>query len=155
MIEVRPFTAADTRAVANVYRTSVRGLGAQHYTPAQIEAWASSADDLDSLGTKLGYGITLVSVEGSMIAAFGELLPWDHVSLLYTAPRFARRGHATAIYAQLEATARKRSVKRLTTTASHLSKPFFEKNGFALTEIEHTEFGGANFERFKMEKQLS
>src|ERR1051326_7843486 len=109
---VRPFTAADTRAVANVYRTSVRGLGAQHYTPAQIEAWASSAEDLGAFETKLSYGFTLVSVEGNMIAAFGELLPWDNVSLLYTAPRFARHGHATAIYAQLEATARERRVQR-------------------------------------------
>ena len=151
---VRSFTVADTAALAELYRESVRGLGAQHYTPAQVDAWASSADDLEGFQTKLNYGFTLVSTEENVVAAFGELLPWDNVSLLYCAPRFARRGHATAIYAQLEAAARKRRVTHLTTTASSLARPFFEKNGFKLAEVERTEFGGAKFERYKMEKLL-
>jgi putative acetyltransferase len=152
---VRPYIAADTPAIADLYRDSVRVLGPQRYTPGQIEAWSTYANDVDGLQTTLGFGHTLVSEEDGRIAAFGELLPWDNVALLYCAPQFARRGHATAIYEKLEAVARRRGVTRLTTTASHLSKPLFEKKGFTLTEVELSHFGGAEFERFKMEKRLS
>ena len=152
---VRPFATTDTRVLADLYRDSVRGLGAQRYTPTQVEAWASSADDLEGFEAKLSYGFTLVSLEEDIIAAFGALFGWDSVSLLYCAPRFARRGHATAIYAQLEAASREHRVARLTSTASYLSRPFFEKHGFSLVEIERTRFGGADFERFKMEKPLA
>ena len=151
---IRPFAVADTRALADLYRESVRVLAASHYTPAQIAAWSGWTDDLSGFETMLGFAFTLVSLEENEIAAFGALLPEDNVALLYCAPRFARRGHATALYAKLEAEARERRVARLTTTASELSKPFFEKNGFKLTEIERTQFGGADFDRFKMEKPL-
>jgi putative acetyltransferase len=153
-MQLRTATLEDIPALAVLYRESARVLGASAYSPAQVEAWASWPDDFAGFQQRLGSGITLVSLVGGCIASFGQLDPVDHVALLYTNPLFARRGHASAVLSRLEKIAGARGVKRLDTTASHLSRPLFEKFNFALCEVEHAVFKGVGFERFKMEKIL-
>lgn len=153
-IRVRPFTADDAAAVAALYRDSVCGLGAQAYSPAHLAAWVKYADDVAEFRTRVQRGVSLVSLESGELAAIGQLHPVDCIALLYCATRFARRGHATALYGRLEDVARQQGVARLVTTASKLSRPLFEKQGFRLFETERSVFNGAEFERYKMEKQL-
>lgn len=153
---IRPVTPADLPALAELYRSSVGGLGPQAYTPDQIAAWISWPDDAAEFNARLQQGLALVSTtDAGEPAAFAQLHPADYVSLLYTGARFARQGHATALYARLEQAARGQHVPRLHTIASHLSKPFFGKHGFKVFDIELRPFKGAVFERFLMEKHLS
>lgn len=153
-MRLRSFRSDDTEALAELFRDSVRELGRTAYSPSQREAWGKFADDLNAFRSRLERGVTLVSLEGEALAAFGQLDPVDCIELLYCGARFARRGHATAIYLQLEKIAREQGVTRLSTIASHLSRPFFEKQGFHLVETERSVFNGAEFERDKMEKPL-
>lgn len=154
-MEVRPLLVGEIPALAELYRDSVLRLGSLAYAPPQIAAWASYPDDAPKFTETLKQGISLVSVEGGELAAFGQLNPSDCVSLLYCGGRFARRGHATAIYRQLEAAARRQKIAVLRTTASRVSRPFFEKQGFSLVEVERNIFKGVEFERFKLEKPIS
>ena len=39
---IRPYTAADAPALGALYRASVMGLGAGHYTAEQLAAWQSA-----------------------------------------------------------------------------------------------------------------
>jgi putative acetyltransferase len=149
--EVRP---DDVPFLADLYRASARELAARLYSAEQIAAWTSFPDDSAEFSRRVQRGVAIVSVVDGAIAAFGQLDPVDHVALLYTAPRFARQGHATAICRYLETTARGRGVMRLHTTASLLSRPLFEREGYSLLETEHTVYKGVAFERFKMEKRL-
>ena len=153
-MQIRTFTADDADALALLYRDSVRGLGRQAYSPAHLEAWAKFVDDVDAFRARALQGVSLVSLEGDELAALGQLHPSDCIALLYCATRFARRGHATALYLRLEALAREQGITRLWTTASKVSRPLFEKHGFRLFETERSVFNGAEFERYKMEKLL-
>jgi putative acetyltransferase len=152
--EVRAFTADDAEAVAVLYRDSVRDLGKQAYGASHLAAWSKYADDVNEFRTRVLRGVSLVSLEGGELAAVGQLHPTDCIALLYCAPRFARRGHATTLCLRLEEVTRARGVSRLWTTASKLSRPLFEKQGFRLFETERSVFNGAEFERYKMEKLL-
>jgi putative acetyltransferase len=154
VMPLRAVTIEDAPPLAKLYRDSVRGLGAQAYSAEQVAVWASYPDDFLEFRRRILLGVALVSLEGDAIAAFGQLEPDDHISLLYTATPFARRGHATAIYHALETTARSRGVTRLGTTASRLSRPFFTQHGFDLLEVERNHYKGVEFERFKMAKRL-
>ena len=78
----------------------------------------------------------------------------DHISLLYTATRHARRGLASAVYLGVEAHARAQGQCVLTTDASKLSRPFFEHHGFIVRRTEQTIRQGVAFERYQMEKRL-
>jgi putative acetyltransferase len=91
---------------------------------------------------------------GGETAAFCHLHPLDHISLLYTAARFARQGLATAVYRAIEAYAREHGQRILTTDASRLSRPFFEREGFIVRRTEQTCRQGVYFERYQMEKVL-
>ena len=154
MMHVRAVQPADAETLAEVYRDAARGLGAQAYSPPQIEAWASFPDDFETFRLHILQGLALVSMAGSEFAAFGQLDPSDHVALLYTATRFARQGHATAVYRQLEASARAQGVRRINTTATHLSRPFFARQGFQLCATAHNAYKGVAFELFTMAKSL-
>jgi len=155
MMRIRPFRTRDTEQLAGIFRAAVLHSGAQAYSPAQLEAWAGAADDVKGFGEELARGVTLVAeTDQGETVAFGQLAPEDRVSLLYTAPGFARASYASGIYRMLEDRARVAGVTALHTEASRVARPFFEKQGFELIETEHVRRRGVTFERFRMTKVL-
>jgi putative acetyltransferase len=151
----RGYHPLDTDAIAAVFRDAILHTGSQVYDAQQVAAWSAYPDDRDEFQQRLSQGITLVAVEHDAIAAFGQLDPPDHISLLYTSSQFARRGCATEIYQRLEAQAIAQHVTRLHTEASHIAKHFFLKMGFQIIEAERVMRRGVEFERFRMEKVIS
>ncbi len=154
IIVLRPYTSNDTEALAAIYRDAVFGLGIASYTSEQVAVWASFPDEAASFRELLSRGFALVAEVDGAPAAFCHLHPSDHVSLLYTATRHARRGLATAVYLGVEAHARAQGQQILTTDASRISRPFFEHHGFVVRRTEQTIRQGVAFERYQMEKRL-
>lgn len=151
---VRPCTYKDLDALASIYRDAVFGIGASAYTAEQVAVWASFPDDRDAFESLLSQGYAVVIEVDGVPAAFCHLHPLDHISLLYTATRHARRGYATAAYLGIEDYAQGHGQRVLTTDASKLSRPFFERHGFVVRRTEQTIRQGVAFERYQMEKRL-
>lgn len=151
---VRPYKPADSEALAILYYDAVLGLGPAAYTEEQVDAWASFAEDRDAFHCLLQKGHTLVAEMDGAPAAFCQLHPEDHVALLYTAPRYVRQGLATAVYRGIEDAALARGQGVLTTDASKISRPFFEKHGYVVRRAEQTIRHGVSFERYQMVKAL-
>ena len=151
---IRPCTPDDFDALAEIYRASVLAIGITAYTARQAAVWAAFADDSAAFTKLLGQGHALLAEIDGEPAAFCHLHPGDHISLLYTAPAHARRGLATAVYRAIEDIARAGGQQVLTTDASRLSRPFFERQGFVVRRTEETIRQGVSFERFQMEKRL-
>lgn len=154
-MSVRPYQSADAPALAEVYRDAIVGLGAGAYSQHQLATWAAYAEDPHTFAAKLGQGLTLISMQGSAIAGFAQLDPLDHIALLFTAPAFARRGHASRLCDALEAHAARHGIEILRTEASHVAKPFFVNRGYRVVEPETVSVRGVSFERFKMRLALS
>ncbi|QYD70443.1 GNAT family N-acetyltransferase [Paraburkholderia edwinii] len=153
-IEWRTLRAGDTPVLAELFRDAVMQLAASHYDEAGRVAWAASADDLDAFGARLTQGLTLVAVSSDAIAAFGQLHPADHVSMLYTAPAFAGQGIAWTLLARFEAVARAAGTPVLTAHASASAKRSFERAGFHVLEEENLDRNGVSLKRFRMQKPL-
>jgi len=151
---IRPYHALDLTAVSAVYRDAVLAIAPQFYDNRQVKMWASWAANTDELAERLGRGLTLVAIVHKQLVAFGQLEPNDHLAMLYTAGRHGRKGIAAAIHKQLEAHARMQGVSHIDTEASHISRFFFEKNGYDEVEPETVVREGISFDRFKMRKQL-
>ena len=151
---IRPGTSEDTQALAAIYRDAVFGIGIAAYTPEQVAVWATFPDDREAFGKLLSQGHALVAEIDGTPAAFCHLHPLSHVSLLYTATRHARMGLATAVYLGIEDYARGEGQRMLTTDASKLSRPFFERHGFVVQRTEQTIRQGVGFERYQMLKRL-
>lgn len=150
---IRSYHPDDTDALAEVYRDSVRGIGPQAYGPEQIAMWSAWPDNLQEFEACLALGLTLVAEVDGRVVALGQLHPVNHIVLLYCSTAHARRGIASAIYARLEEHAYAAGVTEITTNASRLSRPLFEKQGFTVVKVESAHRSGVEFERFKMVKQ--
>ncbi len=150
---LRAFNPCDAEALAGIYRDSVRGLGPQAYTKEQVAAWAVYPDEIEEFRGRLSRGRTLVAEEEDRAIAFGQLEPDDHLAFLYCSTAYARRGVASALHAALEAHAFAQGAAEIHTEASRISRPFFEKHGYALIEVERVVRFGVEFERFRMQKK--
>src|ERR1051326_2721506 len=133
---LRPFVLKDTESIADVYRDAVRTIGPQAYTREQVEAWAIYPDDMDEFRVRLARGLTLVAEEDGHVVAFGQLEPNDHLAFLYCRGQASRKGLGSQIYRELEAHAFTTGVEEIHTEASRISRPFFEKHGYIVREIE-------------------
>ena len=151
---LRPYADDDYAAVANVYRDAVEALTRSAYNEQQVRMWASYPASGTDFEERLARGGVIVADAESVVVAFGQLEPSDHVAFLYCKGAFARRGLASAIYAKMEARAEAAGAKELRTEASRISRVFFERHGFAVTEVEQSVRLGVTFERFRMRKEL-
>lgn len=74
---------------------------------------------------------------------------------MYCHPDHARRGLGSAILSMLEAHAQSKGVTAVRVEASAVARPFFERFGFRVLEVERPVRHGVAFMRFKMEKELA
>ncbi|HRQ05883.1 MAG TPA: acetyltransferase [Nitrosomonas halophila] len=151
----RNYITADAEALVAVYRAAARVLGRQGYTEEQTNAWAMYPEDPAAFRRMLAKGVTICAVIDSVPVAFGQLYPVDHIAYMYCHPDHARCGLGSAILSMLEAHAQSKGVTTLRVEASAVARPFFERFGFCVLEVERPVRHGVAFMRFKMEKELA
>jgi putative acetyltransferase len=152
-LRLRAATAQDVPALASLYAASVAALAAAHYDADARRAWAAFARDDAFAGFVLGAD-TLVALRDGAIAGFAGLRSDGHVVSLYVAPDAARRGVARVLLDALLARARAAGHARLTTDASAVSRPVFERLGFRVVDDERVLRNGVIFVRHRMQCDL-
>jgi putative acetyltransferase len=129
-VALRPYVPADARSCTEIFRSSIEELAAEDYNEEQREAWASRADDQQAFGARLTHALTLLAVIDGAIVGFASLKGADEVDMLFVDPEFARQGVGRTLVDALTRLAQARGAKRLTTEASDVAKPLFERQGF-------------------------
>jgi putative acetyltransferase len=129
-VALRPYLPADARRCAEIFRSSIEELAAEDYDEEQREAWASRAEDETGFGARLAEALTLLAVIDGAIAGFASLKGADEIDMLFVDPEFARQGVGRTLVDALTKLAQGRGAKRLTTEASDVAKPLFERLGF-------------------------
>ena len=154
-LNIRRYKPEDAEEVAGLYEKSVREIAIEMYTPEEVEAWASYAREIEELRHRLAEGLTLVAEAGNKLVAFGQLKPIDHIAFLYTSKEYSRKGIASGIYERLENHAVTKGAGYMTTDASRISKPLFERLGFKAEYPLVENRYGVELESFKMRKELA
>ena len=85
---------------------------------------------------------------------FGSVNDDGYMHTLFVHKDFQHQGVATSLYKHLEAYARERGAKRLTSEVSITAKPFFEKQGFQVDEEQKRKANQMCLTNYKMSKQL-
>ena len=129
-VSLRPYLPADARRCAEIFRSSIDQLAADDYDEEQREAWASRADDEQAFGSRLTGALTLLAMIDGAVVGFASLKGADQVDMLFVDPEFARRGVGRTLVDALTRLAQARGARRLTTEASDVAKPLFERQGF-------------------------
>ena len=153
--QIRQLDSRDIDSLARIYTGSNLELGTTCYTPEQVEAWSSYSDDAEDFSAWLTGAKTFVAVdEHDECLGFGGLEPKGRVSSLFVAPQHRRKGIASRLLERLIEEAKILGFEVVTTEASEFSKPLFEKHGFVITEVEHSEFKGVDFTRYAMQVRI-
>jgi putative acetyltransferase len=129
-VALRPYVPADVKRCAEIFRASIEELAAEDYDTDQREAWASRADDEAAFGARLASALTLLAVIDGRIAGFASLKGAEEIDMLFVDPEFARQGVGRTLVDALTRLAQARGATRLTTEASDVAKPLFERQGF-------------------------
>ena len=148
---------ADVFVLAALYRDAALRLGPLVYTPEQVRAWASFADDepgfrayvLDSetwIAERPGDGRTLGFCGVSTRDGLGE------VRSLYVTPGRTRQGIGGEMLARTLARAEGGGATRFAAWVTPFSRPVFLAAGFALTQTVSEPFEGTLFERYRVER---
>lgn len=153
-ITIRKYRIQDLSPVVRLFTDSVHELTAGAYDETQRYAWASRTPHLDTWRERLESLETLVAEEGSDLAGFISYEKDGHVDLVFTAPNYARRGIASALYHEAEQQLKELGVTELKTEASVVARPFFERHGFEVVDEQRVTVRGAQFLRYLMCKKL-
>lgn len=154
-MHIRPATATDLPALAEVFEQSVRAIAPSHYSPAQVDAWATTPQQGDRFPQLIQTAQTLVAEEGDRILGFAGLRADGYVTAVYVRGEVARRGIASQLMETLLAIALQNKLTSLRVEASEFSKPLFEKFGFAVYGQETVSRSGVLFQRYLMRRDLS
>jgi putative acetyltransferase len=127
---LRPALPVDAPVLAELFRASVEELAQEDYKPAQIDAWASVADDEKAFAQKLGQALTIVALHGGEIVGFASLKGVDVLDMLYVHPNAARKSVATQLCDALEKLAAARKTTLLKVDASDCATGFFAMRGY-------------------------
>lgn len=155
-MKVRSYESKDADALADLYVRAVSEIGRRDYSGRQVKAWASLGPSPQRLENLAADGRTrlVAADDGDRPIAFADLEPDGHIGFLYCAPEAAGTGVASALYDELERTARRNGVSRLYVEASEAARRFFLKKGFATTAKRQLEIAGVAIHNYAMEKAL-
>lgn len=154
-LALRPYLAADTSVLREIFRDSIADLTDDDYTEAQQEAWASVADDEAAFGKKLAGQLTLVAtLEGSPVG-FASLAGKDKIDMLYVHPAAAGQGVGAMLVDALEKLAGARGTGKLIVDASDSARGFFEKRGYVAQQRNSVSVGDEWLANTTLHKQLA
>jgi putative acetyltransferase len=154
-IKLRPFLPQDAPLLADIFRAAIEELTQDDYHPAQQEAWASAADDLEAFAARLGKHLTLIAtMEGSPIG-FVSLDKPTNIDLFYVHPAVAGRGVGAALYDAVEKLSAARGTPHLSVEASDTAREFFAHRGFSAEQRNSVSVGNEWLSNTTMKKKLA
>ncbi|MEP7031347.1 MAG: GNAT family N-acetyltransferase [Pseudolabrys sp.] len=153
-LALRPYLPDDAAVLREIFRDSIEDLTGDDYTPAQQDAWASTADDAKDFGKRLGSQLTLVATLEGSPAGFASLASGSKIDMLYVHPAAAGQGVAALLADALEKLAGGRGADKLIVDASDTARGFFEKRGYVAIQRNSITIGDEWLANTTLHKQL-
>ncbi len=153
-MRIRPYTAADCPAVLALFHHTVHTVNRQHYTPAQLDAWAPADPDAARWDASLRRHTALVAEdEAGRLLGFADMdTAAGYLDRLYVAAGCQRQGVGTALCDALEGQLAPGA--RVTVHASLTARPFFEARGYQVVRAQQVERRGVTLPNLVMEKRM-
>jgi putative acetyltransferase len=152
-IIIREYKPEDAQALANIYYNTIHQINIQHYTEEQVNAWAPKTGV--EWEKKFEKTKPLVALDGNIPVGFAEFEPDGHIDCFYTHHQYIGCGVGTSLMAVINEKALKNGIKRIYAEVSITARPFFEKQGFIVTQEQTVKLRGVDFINYKMEKHIS
>jgi putative acetyltransferase len=154
-LNFQTFTNDDLEELHSIFYRSVHEIGILQYTYQQCEAWAPSDFDSYYWTMRLKNLKTIFAVSDDVKVGFISYRNDGYIDFLYVLPEFTRKGIAKELYDLTEFELLSSvSTTKISTDASYVAKPFFEKQGFRVTKKNIISLRGEQLVNFSMEKRF-
>ena len=154
-MQIRPYAEADARATLSVFLAAVTETASLHYSAEQIAAWARPDErDVNKWNSARKSLNSYVATIGAEVAGFADVGDDGYIDMMFVAPKFGRRGVASALLAHLHHIAVGVGASELYTNASITARPFFEKHGFTVVAEQHPVTLGVEMTNYRMMLRL-
>lgn len=152
---IRDYDAADAEASQRIFERAISETAGASYTEEQTRAWLGTPVPLPQWNADRLRVRTFVAELDGVIAGFVDVDATGYVDRLFVDPELGRRGVASALLRHVRATVEQQGPTELTTHASLVARPVFERAGF---NVEHEELvwrGDVQLTRFFMRAAAS
>jgi len=143
-------TAADLPALAQLYAQCARQLGSLVYSPEQVVAWQSFAQDAPGFADYVLGATTWLTDDELGPLGFCGVDAQGEVRSLYVRVSAVRQGLGTALLQQALHGARQQGLSSFVAWATPFSLAVFYRAGFALLRTVREPFQGVMFERYRV-----
>lgn len=155
MNKIRKANLSDIPILKELYQNTILTVNRKDYTAEEVEDWASCGDDTAHLAGLLEEQHYVVAEnEKGVMVGFASVNDTGYMHALFVHKDFQHQGIATSLYKYLEAYAKERGAKKLTSEVSVTAKPFFEKQGFQVDEAQQRKANQLYLTNYKMSKPL-
>lgn len=151
---IRAYTPNDLNDVIQLFRRSIREIASQHYSLAQVAAWAPENPDRKAWARRLGSGGVFVDERNQRVVGLIRIDETGCIDLLYVHPEAQRLGVAGGLFHAALSWAVSRGIRRLRSDVSITARPFFESSGFCVVSEQTVERRGITFRNFHMERVI-
>jgi putative acetyltransferase len=155
LFTIRRALPGDLPIILELFIETIRTRCTEDYTPAQIEAWTSSAQDGMKWKKRIANDYFLVACLDHEVTGFASLKKEGHIDLLYVTRHKKRKGMATALYDALRFEALRQGKTKLTADVSITAKPFFERHGFVVVKENIDLINGIDLINYSMAGPIS
>lgn len=153
-MNIRRYSSADSRALAELFYDTVHTVNARDYSSEQIDAWAPEKRDMEAWDSSFLKHYTLVAEDNGVIIGFADMDETGYLDRLYVHCAHQREGIGTALAAALEENAKRNGADHFTVYASLTALPFFEQMGYSIVCENTVERDGIRMKNYRMEKYV-
>ncbi|MBD1915578.1 MULTISPECIES: GNAT family N-acetyltransferase [Cyanophyceae] len=151
-MNIRTAIEMDLPALATLFRETVLSNGPQHYSPAQVEAWAA-VDAASPRFHQFILGVTtFVAENDTAILGFAGIGDDGYVASTYVRHDCLHRGIGSVLMQAVLTHAQEKQIQRLYAEASEFSLGLFQKFGFSQYDTEVVDRNGVQFTRYLVER---
>lgn len=153
-MNVRKAKPADLDEILKLFADTISEVNKQDYSPSQIKAWSSGADDKGRWLRKIDEQYFLVTEEESSITGFASITEKGYLDTMFVHKNHQRKGIARTLITALIDYARENDFDDIITDASITARAFFEKYGFEILKKQKVNRKGIEIANYKMKKLL-
>nr|WP_313062769.1 GNAT family N-acetyltransferase [Moraxella sp. CTOTU49097] len=156
MIVIRDYQPQDSKSLAKIFENAILAIDNRIYSTSQKQAWIGNHSDefWQSRFERTKPFVALIDKEPVGFIEFGLKDRVSKIDCFYIEPKFQQQGVGQALFEKVLSVAKGNNVYQINVSASHIAKPFFEKQGFQTVQKNSVERSGVILENWLMVLQF-
>ena len=149
-MKIRKFLKGDEQELWELFYNTVHTINIYDYTQTQVDLWASSNLDTNTVIKKFREINPFVVIKNEKIVGYADIQSDGYIDHFYCHHQFQRQGVGRLLFSMIKEEALKNGISQMYSNVSITAKPFFEAMGFLVEKEQIVEMQNQEFKNFRM-----